>query len=237
MNGNAQEPEAPREGCGLDVAAYSLGALDAAEAKTFEAHLQTCTMCREELAEFASVIATLPASVPAHRSPASLRRRVMEEVNREAQSGARSPARRAPRLGWLAMPRPALALGAAMAVIAVAVFAGVQLGGAGPQKRIYNAQVTGVTGTAQVEVTGNHGELIVHHLTPPPQGKIYEVWLARPHRRPQPTTALFGVTTNGNGDVVVPGSLRGVSGVMVTPEPAGGSQTPTHAPVIQAQLT
>ena len=32
-------------------------------------------------------------------------------------------------------------------------------------------------------------------------------------------------------------TLSGVSQVLVTPEPAGGSKVPTHAPVIAAQLS
>jgi hypothetical protein len=34
----------------------------------------------------------------------------------------------------------------------------------------------------------------------------------------------------------VPGSLHGVSTVLVTPEPAGGSLVPTHPAVISASL-
>jgi hypothetical protein len=54
---------------------------------------------------------------------------------------------------------------------------------------------------------------------------------------PAPTSALFGVTASGDGDVDVPGNLKGITEVLVTPEPAGGSQTPTHAPVIRAVLS
>ena len=73
--------------------------------------------------------------------------------------------------------------------------------------------------------------------SPPPAGQIYEVWIKRPNQSPSPTSALFSVTTNGDGDVDVPGSLRGVDEVMVTPEPAGGTTVPTHPAVIQADLT
>ena len=37
-------------------------------------------------------------------------------------------------------------------------------------------------------------------------------------------------------DVDVPGNLHGVTHVMVTREPAGGTQKPTHPPVIRAYL-
>ena len=76
------------------------------------------------------------------------------------------------------------------------------------------------------------GQLIVAHMTQPPAGRIYEVWLQRPGQAPQPTTALFGVTHSGSADVVVPGTLKGVQRVLVTDEPLGGSLKPTRTPVI-----
>lgn len=54
---------------------------------------------------------------------------------------------------------------------------------------------------------------------------------------PAPTTALFGVNAAGAADVGIPGSLHGVTLMMVTPEPAGGSPVPTHSAVITASLS
>ena len=98
------------------------------------------------------------------------------------------------------------------------------------------AKVTG-QGTAQLRIARGKAELVVHHFSPPPAGKIYEVWLQRGKASPSPTMALFSVTAAGDGQVDVPGSLHGVSLVMVTPEPAGGTKVPTHPPVISASLT
>lgn len=66
---------------------------------------------------------------------------------------------------------------------------------------------------------------------------MYEVWLQRGSSNPVPASVLFGVSGSGDADVGIPGDLRGVSAVMVTPEPLGGTSTPTHAPVIVARLT
>jgi hypothetical protein len=87
-----------------------------------------------------------------------------------------------------------------------------------------------------VRVVSGRGELIVRHMPPPPGGKIYEVWLERDGRNPTPTSALFDVTSSGAGAVDIPGDLRGVREVLVTPEPRGGSLAPTHLPVIVARL-
>jgi anti-sigma-K factor RskA len=236
MNGTDTK-SSPRP-CGEDVAAYALGALDSAEAKAFRAHLETCAVCRDELAAFQQAVDMLPISATRHRSPRLLRRRVLDAVRREPKLELRGERRRRarPLLARLSTPRPALALATAVAVVAIAVGA-IALGTSpSTTTRVYAAQVTG-PGSAHLILTGSHAELVVRQFAPPPAGKMYEVWTRRPHRAPQPTSALFGVTTSGDADVEVPGDLHGVDQVLVTPEPAGGSRAPTHAPVIQAQLT
>ena len=224
--------------CGGDVAAYALGALDRAEAEAFREHLESCIVCRDELAAFQRVVDILPMAAAQHPAPRRLRRRVLDAVEREprAQLSAQPRARRRPLLAGLAVSRPAFALGSAAAVVVLAIGA-IVLGSSGTAKtRVYAAQVTG-PGSAEVTVTGAHAELIVHHFSPPPAGEIYEVWLGRANRPPAPTSALFSVTAKGDGDVDVPGNLHGVDRVMVTPEPAGGTRVPTHPAVILAQLS
>ncbi|MGH2857836.1 MAG: anti-sigma factor, partial [Solirubrobacteraceae bacterium] len=99
--------------------------------------------------------------------------------------------------------------------------------------RVLQAQVVG-PGSAQLRIAGGRASLVVHRLPSPPPGKIYELWLQHGNRAPSPA-GLFSVTA-GSADVGVPGSLHGVTHVMVTPEPSGGSQVPTHAPVITVTL-
>ena len=70
----------------------------------------------------------------------------------------------------------------------------------------------------------------------PPPGHIYEVWLEHGTQTPRPTDVLFSVTHSGGGWVGVPGSLEGVSKVLVTAEPLGGSLKPTREPVIVASI-
>lgn len=224
--------------CGGDVAAYALGALDHAEAEAFRKHLETCIVCRDELAAFQRVVDILPMGAVQHPAPRRLRRRVLDAVEREPRpqlSGQRRAQRR-PRLAGFSLSQPAFVLGAVVAVVVFAV-GGIVLGSSGTAKtRVYAAQVTG-PGSAEVKVTGGQAQLIVHHFSPPPAGQIYEVWLGRPNRPPAPTSALFSVTAKGDGDVEVPGNLHGVNRVMVTPEPAGGTRVPTHPAVILAQLS
>jgi hypothetical protein len=123
-----------------------------------------------------------------------------------------------------------------VAAAALAILGGVELSSGGSSVRVIRASVIGVPGSAQLRIAGGHAELIVSHLPPPPTGRIYEVWLKRGARAPSPTRALFSVTSSGAADVGVPADLNGVSAIMVTPEPAGGSLVPTHVPVIVARL-
>jgi anti-sigma-K factor RskA len=225
------------ESCSGDVAAYALGALDATEAQIFEAHLRSCAVCPSELAAFQQVVDDLAISAPHRPAPAALRRRVMRAVA-EDQPRLNPVARHERRRSRLrlALPRPALALSTGLAVIVAAVLVAVFALPGGSSTRTIDAQVTG-TGSASLKLSSGHAHLVVSHFRPPPHGQIYEVWLQHGHATPSPTTALFSVTGSGDGDVDVPGSLKGVSHVLVTAEPAGGSKVPTHPAVISATLS
>jgi anti-sigma-K factor RskA len=231
---NDRDQTAGQRECGGDVAAYALGALDAAEAQAFRRHLETCTVCKEELASLQQVVNELPLAAPRHSAPAALRRKVMREVAADARrAGGPTPRGSFAPGRWL-VPRPLLALGVVL-LVAVGVFVAVQAGSSGGT-RVLQAKVVG-PGSAQLRIVHGRGSLVLRRFAPPPAGKIYQVWVQRGERAPSPTSALFGVTASGSGDIAVPGSLKGVSVVMVTPEPPGGSTQPTHAPVITVSLT
>lgn len=215
--------------CGSDAAAYVLGALEPAEAETFSRHLESCAVCRDEVESFRAVVDTLPLAAPPHRASRVLKRRVMAEV----QSGLRRPARRR----WT-IPRPALALGAtAMAALVLVAVVASSLSSSSDRTRLVHAGTASAKASAVLRLSGDHGELVVQRMPAPPTGEVYEVWVSRPNRPPAPTNALFSVTASGAATVDVPGSLRGASQVMVTPEPTGGSRVPTHPPVLVAQLS
>lgn len=214
--------------CGADAAAYALGALEPDEAERFKAHLEDCVVCRDELTAFQQVTDALPMAAPQHAVPRRLRRRVLGEVRSDARHNetraAADTRRTVPRI------RPAWA-GALAGAVAVAV-AVVIVVGSGSSTRVISASV----GHAQLRISGGHAELIVDRLPQAANRHIYEVWLERAGGQPQPTTALFGVTRSGTADVGVPGNVHGVSEVMVTQEPAGGSPHPTTNAVIVAHL-
>jgi anti-sigma-K factor RskA len=227
-----------RHDCGADAAAYVLGALEPDEARAFSWHLDTCVVCRDEVAAFQQVADTMAMTPAQHRAPHGLKRRVMRAV-RESEAETEGVA--GSRRGWLGsgpwLSRPALATMAVLAIAVVVVGAIALSSGGSSGARVISASVTGSPGTAQLSVSGGRGDLIVRHFPQPSPGHIYEVWkLKRGARTPTPTSALFSVNSSGSGDVGVPGNLDGVTQVLVTQEPAGGSAVPTRAPVIVASL-
>ena len=227
-----------------DAAAYALGALEPDEARDFRAHMDNCAACREDVAAFEGVTRGLPTASVQYATPRGLRRRVMREVrgtSQDAPARATGSPRVAPRRVRrpLLIPRRTLAGLGAAAAVAAAVLVGVAIGSSrgGSGSRLIQAQVMGAPGSAQLRIAGGRGELMVRNLPAPGAGRIYEVWLERGQSAPAPTNTLFSVSSAGAGDVGVAGSLNGVSEVLVTSEPAGGSRVPTMPPVIVARLT
>jgi hypothetical protein len=129
------------------------------------------------------------------------------------------------------MPRP-VATGFAVALAAAALAVGIDLGTGGGGDHVIRANV----GSAELQVSDGHGQLVVAHLARPAAGRIYELWIQHGSSAPAPST-LFSVDSRGTADVGVPGSLHGVSRVLVTNEPAGGSRAPTTQPLIVAALS
>lgn len=109
------------------VAAYALGALDADEARAFEAHLAECPACRAELAAYEDTVAAMSAALPVAHPPAELRERVLGAA-REARAPepvvditSRRPAAETARVA----PRGGLSRFAAFGTAAAAVVAAV----------------------------------------------------------------------------------------------------------------
>jgi anti-sigma-K factor RskA len=240
---SAEDPRIAPEGCGGNAAPYVLGALTEEEHRAFVVHMQSCAVCREEVAALQVVTDALPASAPQVSAPAELKRRVMSSVHEDAQQrravesrsrGAERSAARS-RLSW----RPAFAASAlvvAAAVIALAVIAFTSSGTSGGGTRVIRAEVIPARASALLKVSGGHAELKVADMPQTARGRVYEVWVKR-SGGPLPTDALFTVARNGAATVAVPGGVRGVKEVMVTSEPQGGSSAPTTLPLIIAHVS
>ncbi|HEX8101487.1 MAG TPA: anti-sigma factor [Solirubrobacteraceae bacterium] len=227
------------------VGAYLLEALPEDERAAFEAHLEGCTTCQEDVAMLRVASDALPASVQQLAPPPELKGRIMAVVRAEADllaaaSGPRAdlPERARDRgwLGWLTA-RPGLAAAGVALLLLVGGVSGAVMSG-GEDGRVVTASVArevAENATAKLVIHKTDSKLEVTRMPPPQQGRVYQVWLKRAGvKEYEPTSALFVPRAGGDGSVSVPGSLKGVEQVLVTSEPAGGSSTPTRDPVITA---
>ena len=227
------------------LGAYILGACEENERKLVEAHIAGCEACGEEARRLAVVRDALMTEVPPVTPGGEVRARLMGQVRAEAElfATARTDASRARDevrgrwwglLRWPSRPLPALAL--ACTLVALGVAGGVlAVEGEESREQVVVADVQGGAGALRVADDGD-ARLEVRGLPDPGRGRIYQVWLARDGRPPEPTDALFGVRPGGRAEVAVPGDVRRYDHVLVTSEPAGGSQAPTRPPVVRASV-
>jgi anti-sigma-K factor RskA len=221
------------------AAGYLLGALPEPERAEFEAHLEGCPACREELEELRVAAEALPVAAPPMRPPPALKARIMAEVEREAAllQGAREPEERPRRrFAWprFTFPTPAVAA-LACAALLIGLGAGAFLfGGAGGQT-VHFQRAAGLTASASAEldVSGGNAVLVASGLPEPAAGHVYQVWLQRDGHAPEPTAALFTPRSDGSATANV-GDVNGIDKVMVSSEPRGGSPAPTTAPILIA---
>ncbi len=231
-----------REGdgdCGGNVAPFVLGALTASEHEAFLVHLESCAVCREEVAALQSVAAALPAAAPQLSAPPEVKRRVMSAVredtrNARAAAAAQERERKAgSRPRWRGLLAPA-ALGVAVVVV-LAIVLGRGGGGGGASTRVIRAEVRAPGASGFLRVSGGRAVLTLAKMPPTSLGRVYELWVKRAGAA-EPTDELFTVTAHGDATVGVPGDVSGVRTVMVTSEPLGGSRAPTSAPAVIANL-
>ena len=226
------------------VGAYVLGALEHGECERFEAHVAECEICRRDVAELRVAADALPVSVPIVSPPPALKHRIMAVVDSEAELLAaagrqadeperprgRRPAGRSLR-GWLM--RPGVALACVLLLLAGGLAAGLLSGGDDPRTVV--AQTLSPRADVRLEIREHGSTLLAKNMPAPPSGRVYQVWLKRPGKDPEPTSVLWSTRSDGSAEVAVPGSLEGVEAVLVTDEPQGGSAAPTKPPVITAK--
>ncbi len=225
-----------------DVGAYLLGALPDAERAAFEAHLEGCAECREEVERLRPAADLLPRSVEQVEPPPSLKRSLMEVVEREAGSRAgAAPAERASlgeRLRGLLRPvRPAFVAGA-LAIGLVVGFAIAQLGG--EETRTLTASVNervlpDASGRLVVQGDGEDGGILrVQGMPSPGRGRVYQAWVQRDGMvEPEET---FEVGADGGGAVAVPENLSDAEAVLLTREPRGKATAPSEQPILTVRL-
>ncbi|CAB4902218.1 unannotated protein [freshwater metagenome] len=156
-----------------------------------------------------------------------------------APRGAGEPAPSPRRNAFLsALSNPARATALAAVIVALVV-GGFALGSGGTETREVTGQVTRVASanaTVRMVVKDGTSDLKLSGFDKAGSGRKYQVWLKSGDDAPKPTTVLFDVDDRGNATATVPGDMSKVDDVLVTSEPASGSQTPTTSPVLHVQI-
>jgi hypothetical protein len=156
----------------------------------------------------------------------------MAVVDEEVAERRRSERASRPRRSWL--PRPLPALAAACVLLVVGLGAGLVLRGGDGATYVPEDVPAGVQASLRVE--DDKGMLELHGMEAPPEGRVMQVWLMHDaDGPPEPTDALFTPNRNGDASVAVP-AMEGVTRVLVSEEPRGGSEKPTTTPSLDFQI-
>jgi anti-sigma-K factor RskA len=240
------------------LGAYALGAVSPREATTVREHVTSCLDCSSTLRRLAAVAAVLPLAVDEVTPPASLRGRLMAEVDGEGGSRVgelRSPVGRGGitgRLGNFRLPalvsQPRRWLPGAMAA---ALIAGLLSWNLALQQELHSSgHAPGVStvatgaltdarnarrGTITSVARGQAALVSLHSLPTPAAGRVYELWLIPAGGLPQPA-GLFTPEANGTKLLLVPHRVGPKDIIAITEEPEPGSAAPTSAPMITGHI-
>ena len=228
------------------TAGYALDALDADERRTYEAHLEECERCRDELASFWNVTEALAAASSGPEPSPELRGRILDAARSEPPVVVPlAPRRRSPALV------PALA---AVAAVAAAVAIGLGIWAASLSNDLDStraalgherdaAAVFADPSAQAVALQKGAGQLVVARdgravlalsgLDPAPAGKTYEIWVIAGTNAPEPSGLFPG---RAGAELVAVDRMVGSGDVVaVTVEKAGGVGKPTTTPIVASR--
>jgi anti-sigma-K factor RskA len=243
--------------------AYALDALDEFERRQFQAHLDLCPDCTQEVEGFRATATKLGVAA-AQQPPRTLRHTVMTQVAVTRQHSPTAPSttqtwsptgigRPGWRMRWTASAA-ALATAAAVVLGVVSVHTARERDTTKAALALVQAQYTPVAQLiAAPDVKGGSGPgvrsgtgfvlashqlnkavLLVSGLPAPPGGRTYQVWLIG-HGHPR-SVGLIRAGTSTPDPPLRFGDLTGAAKVGLTIEPAGGSPQPTTTPVVLFDL-
>lgn len=232
--------------------AYALNALPEEERREFEEYLARNPERQSEIEELNSLASLLALSTQEQEPSPKLRRDLMSVVEAEARVSRAEEHRRARTsiftriAGYFSFQR--LALGAAaLALIGLVSLNVIQRGQIQDlQSRVQNiptAQSNNIVlrGSAApkdadvelVKVKDQRAVLVARNLPQVGKEKTLQIWVIKNN-----TPKSGGLVKPGSHFVSTPvtESLKGADEVAITIEPAGGSKTPTSAPMMAAKL-
>ncbi|MFY0408262.1 anti-sigma factor [Solicola sp. PLA-1-18] len=223
------------------LAPYAMDALDDAEREAFEAHLEVCEECREELAGFVETAARLGAAV-SEAAPASLRTAVLQDAARTpqvrpigARSHRRSTAARYARRGLLVAAVLTLVAGVGgfwmehnraedLQADSVSIS---QVLAASDVSTASHELPDGGTMTVASSRGLDRAVVAVNDLPATEKGKVYQLWMLRGDV-PVPNETFSG---GAGGSSHLLKDFDRADAVAITVEPEGGSTSPTTTPI------
>ncbi|WP_329285727.1 anti-sigma factor [Streptomyces sp. NBC_00691] len=232
--------------------AYALGALDSEEHEAVRRHLAECSACGQEVREFSETVVRLGLAV-AEPPNAALRANVLGRIATVRQEPppstktARAPLGRRGLRRWSHWALAACLAGA-VGLGGVAVWQHGQAEDArqetarareandavaevlaAPDARVSTSRLEGgAVGTVVVSASLDRAVFAASGMAPPPAGKVYQLWYDDGGTMRDAGLMDPGATTQAT---LLAGPVNRASGVGVTVEPAGGSPSPTSAPV------
>lgn len=225
-----------------EIAAYMLGALSREETKNLEQHAQGCERCREQILWLAPALQALPESVERIEPRPQLRSRLMSEVRADARrEGAAADAQTGKAGGriadWLRRLgsgpmglRPVVGFG--VALLLVVAVGGYAVFGSAEPTTISAGEAPGVT--AELVRDDESATLRLANVGPLPNNRVLQAWVER-DGEVEPVPALFAPDRSGRASTTIE-DMDGVETVMVTREPAGGSDVPTSKPFVAVPI-
>jgi anti-sigma-K factor RskA len=223
----------------LLAGAYALDALPLDERAFFERHLATCETCCEEVVGYLHTAAAMGMAVR-RLAPASLRARVMAEVERTRQPSPLHRRSRTPAGGPHQLVAVAGLLAAALVSLAAVAFSVLE----SRQPPAMSPEFVAVAETVRLDapdgvhakllysVDRDEGYLVATGLDPLGPDRDYQLWVL--HDGAPVPAGVF----DAEADTVVPvdASLRDAEGLAVTAEPAGGVPEPTGTVLLSAAM-
>ena len=227
------------------IPARALSALDAAEERALNEHLENCAECRKELEDWQATAATLAlASDPVEPSP-KVRERILSEVRKDRSSTPEViPFKAPPRNIWSSF-------GTLGAIAAVVLFTALSIGLAvlwrQNQRLVRDKEFVELVNTPGARVSELRGAepgqsataklaydragraiLMASKLPRVPEGKAYQLWFIVGDRPPVPgRTFVPDKTGNAILNEEIPRDAVDANVFAITVEPTGGSSAPT----------
>lgn len=227
------------------IPAYVVGSLEPDEVDAVERHLATCQQCRAEARQLARVGDELLLATPQHDAPPALRGRILAQVRSLSDDHEQKHT-----VAPVQTPQPAPRSRNPIARAFRAAFQPDELEGEAsselqnllldPESAVYAVSGTPDAPAASARLVASprldHAVLLANGLAAPGPGRAYQVWFLR-DGRPIPNVT-FAVDRQGRGISIVriAAPFGSYDTVAVTPEPAGGSLSPTGPIVLAGAL-